>query len=111
MTSHTPGPFMKFAMDASTCKGLVAVVRSPIGADISIVSTSDVASFEVEANASLFAASADMLAALKAAELELAEVVDCYSPDTIPDNKQWARSCMDALEKVRAAIAKAEAHP
>lgn len=53
-------------------------------------------------------AAPDMLAALKDAEKWLAEVADCYSPHTIPDNMANARPYIKARDKCRAAIAKAE---
>lgn len=48
------------------------------------------------------------LAALRAAETQLAEVVDCYSPDTIPEDVATCQPFTDALATVRAAIARAE---
>ena len=56
----------------------------------------------------LAAAAPEMLAALKEAEKQLAEVIDCYSPQTIPENVAACKPFSDAIALVRAAIAKAE---
>lgn len=103
MTNHTPGPWRKDEIRHHKADGSYEVVANTIYAGKTRIAEVDNPDDEP-----IIAAAPVMLAALRTAETQLAEVVDCYSPDTIPENVKTCQPFTDALATVRAAIARAE---
>jgi hypothetical protein len=111
--NHTPGPYYS-ARFAPFSKGIVAVVHSPTGEDQYVVSNSDVASFEVEGNAAMFAAAPEMLEALKpfaaaaaviSADLGDGELLFAHYPSLFGGETELR---VGDLRRALAALAKAE---
>lgn len=104
--AHTPGPYSITPTISFAGKRLVAVVNSPIGADLAIVAASDVASFETEGNAHLLAASAAMLSALKKCRVEMEMLRRQYQAEG--KGEEWIERQSYLIGECDAAISQAE---
>lgn len=103
----TAGPWSVWAGDIyPPHKQIVAIVRTPAGGlarDALIVSSHDVASFEVRPNANVVAASIELLEALKTTAANIRSLGPAGALDQVPmPYREW-------LAVVDAAIATAEA--
>lgn len=106
-TQHTPGPLAVNTYRCGDYSGYQVYGERRVVATLP-VDSNDVTSGEARANAYLYAAAPDLLAALKATREEIRSLMARAERRSLAD---WARTLLnDQLFAIGAAIAKAEAN-